>query len=101
MYRSGAGLAMNLDKWNSLSPEVQEILTQAAAEAQTFAQDWFLQNEQEQRELMEKAGMKTIKLSEEESAKWQKQANDALWEYYKGIMTPEQIAEVSKLIDRE
>lgn len=101
MYRSGAGLAMNLDKWNSLTPEVQDILVEAAAEAQTFAQDWFLQNEQEQRDLMEKAGMKTIELSDEESAKWQKLANDALWDYYKGIMSPEQIAEVAKLLGRE
>ncbi len=100
MYRSGAGLAMNLDAWNALSPEVQDILTQAAAEAQEFALDWFKQNEQEQRDLMAKAGMQFIELSAEESAKWQKLANDALWGYYKGIMTEEQIAKVAGLLGR-
>jgi len=101
MYRSGAGLAVNLDKWNSLSPEIQAIMTQAAAEAQVFAQDWFAQNEQEQRKLMAEGGMKTLALSDEESKKWNKVANDALWEYYKGIMTEEQIATVSGLFDQQ
>lgn len=100
MYRSGAGLAMNLEVWNSLSPEIQDILTQAAAEAQEFALEWFRQNEQEQRDLMAAAGMQFIELSDEETAKWQKLANDALWEYYKGIMTDEQIAKVAGLLGR-
>jgi hypothetical protein len=42
-----------------------------------------------------------LDLSEEESQKWDEVANDALWEYYKGVMTEEQIAEVSRLLERE
>jgi TRAP-type transport system periplasmic protein len=100
MYRSGAGLAVNLDTWNGLSTEIQEIMIKAAAESQVFAQDWFALSEQEQRTLMDKA-MTTLSLSDDESQKWTKVANDALWEYYEGIMTEEQIAEVSGLLERE
>ena len=99
MYRSGASLAMNLDKWNSLSPEVQDILTQAAAESQEFAKGWFLQNEQEQRKIMQEKGMKMLTLSAEESTRWNKLANDALWGYYKGLMSEAQIAQVKKLFE--
>lgn len=101
MYRSGAGLAMNLDKWESLSPEVQDILTEAVVEAQTFAQDWFLKNEQEQIEKMKAAGMEILPISEEESEKWTEIANNALWEYYQEVLTEDQVAEVSRLLGRE
>ena len=101
MYRSGAGLAMNLDKWDEMSPEVQGILTEAAIEAQTFALDWFLQNEEEQREKMQAAGMEFLSISDEASAKWTEVANDALWEYYKGIMSEEQVAKVAQLLGRK
>ena len=97
MYRSGGGVAMNLDKWNSLSSEVQDILMEAAAEVQEFAAGWFLDNEQEQRALMEQGGMEMLSLSDEESAEWTEIANEALWGYYEGILTPEQIAEVKEL----
>ena len=101
MYRSGAGLAMNLDKWNSLSPEIQDILLQAVEETQTFAQEWFLKNEQEQLEKMKAAGMEVLSLSDEASAEWTKVAQDSLWQYYEEVMTEEQIAEVSRLLGRE
>lgn len=99
MYRSGAGLAMNLDKWNSLAPEVQEILLKAVEEAQLFAQDWFAKNEQEQVELMKKGGMEVVELSGEASQKWTEIAHSALWDYYKSVLTPEQVSDVARLLD--
>lgn len=101
MYRSGAGLAMNLDKWDSLSPEVQDILTQAAAEAQEFALEWFKQTEQEQLTKMKDAGMEFISLSDEASAEWTQVADDALWEYYQEIIPADKIPTVSRLLGRE
>jgi TRAP-type transport system periplasmic protein len=98
MYRSGAGLAMNLAKWDSLSEDVQKILLEAVVEAQAFAQDWFAQNEQEQLQLMKEGGMEFLKPSEEESQKWNRVANKALWEYYKGVMTDAQASQVADLL---
>jgi TRAP-type transport system periplasmic protein len=99
MYRSGAGLAMNLDVWNGLSEEVQGIIVEAVVEAQEFAQDWFLQNEQEQMQLMREAGMEFLTLSDEEAQRWDEMANTALWNYYKGILSEEQIEAVSQLLE--
>lgn len=97
MYRSGGSVAMNLDKWDSLSPEVQEILLKAIAETQQFALDWFDKNQKEQEAIMTKDGMEILKLSDEESKRWTTVANDALWAYYDSILGAERIAEVKAL----
>ncbi|WP_019171694.1 TRAP transporter substrate-binding protein [Pseudaminobacter salicylatoxidans] len=97
MYRSGGSVAMNLDKWNSLSPEVQDILLKAIAETQTFALDWFQKNQKEQEAIMTEAGMQILTLSEEESARWNKVANDSLWAYYGTVLSAERISEIKAL----
>ncbi len=101
MYRSGAGLAMNLGVWEKLSPEIQNILLEAVVEAQAFAKDWFHKNEQEQLEKMKAAGMQILSLGEEESARWSTVADDALWAYYTEVLTEDQAAEVARLLRRE
>jgi TRAP-type C4-dicarboxylate transport system substrate-binding protein len=97
MYRSGGSVAMNLDKWDSLSPEVQDILLKAIAETQQFALDWFDKNQKEQEAIMKEAGMEILEISEEESQRWTEVANDALWAYYESILGAEKIAEVKAL----
>lgn len=97
MYRSGGSVAMNLDKWDSLSPEVQDILLKAIAETQKFALDWFDKNQKEQEAIMVKDGMKILDISPEESERWTKVANDALWAYYESTLGAERVAEVKAL----
>ncbi|WP_210168310.1 TRAP transporter substrate-binding protein DctP [Mesorhizobium sp. 1M-11] len=97
MYRSGGSVAMNLDKWDSLSPEVQDILLKAIAETQKFALDWFDKNQKEQQAIMIKDGMKVLDISPEESQRWTKVANDSLWAYYESILGAERVAEVKAL----
>jgi len=97
MYRSGGSVAMNLDKWESLSPEVQEILLQAIAETQKFALDWFDQNQKEQEAIMVKDGMEILEISDEESKRWTAIANDALWTYYESVIGAEGVARVKDL----
>ncbi len=97
MYRSGGSVAMNLDKWDSLSPEVQGILLKAIAETQKFALDWFDKNQKEQQAIMVKDGMKVLDISPEESQRWTKVANDSLWAYYESILGAERVAEVKAL----
>lgn len=99
MYRSGGSLAMNLDKWDSLSPEVQEILLKAAGETQTFALDWFDKNQKEQEELMVKDKMEILDISPEESKRWTEVANAALWAYYESTLGKERVDEVKALFE--
>jgi TRAP-type transport system periplasmic protein len=99
MYRSGGSVAMNLDKWESLSPEVQEILLKAIAETQKFALDWFDKNQKEQEAIMVKDGMEILDISEEESQRWTAVANDALWAYYESALGAEKVAEVKAFFE--
>lgn len=97
MYRSGGSVAMNLDKWDSLSPEVQDILLKAIAETQQFALEWFDKNQKEQEAIMKEAGMEILPISEEESQRWTEVANDALWGYYESTLGADKVAEVKAL----
>ncbi|WP_127143585.1 TRAP transporter substrate-binding protein DctP [Pelagibacterium montanilacus] len=99
MYRSGGSIAMNLDRWNGLSEEAQDILLQAMAETQEWTPGWFAQNLEEQTTLMQEAGMEILTLSEEEAERWNTVAVDSLWAYYETIFDAEQIAEVRALFD--
>lgn len=97
MYRSGASMAMNLDKWNSLSPEAQDIVLKAVAETQEWTRGWFAQNLDEQVALMAAAGMEVLKLTPEESARWTAVANDSLWAYYATVLDADHIAQIKAL----
>ncbi|WP_225027523.1 TRAP transporter substrate-binding protein [Xinfangfangia pollutisoli] len=97
MYRSGGGLAMNLDKWNALEPEIQQILLDSVKETQLFAQTWFADNQDEQVGLMKAAGMEVITLDPAEAERWNQVVVDALWAYYDTIYSPEQIATIKDL----
>lgn len=99
MYRSGGSVAMNLDKWNALSEEAQDILLQAMAETQEWTRGWFAQNLEEQVSLMKEAGMEVLTLSEEEAERWNDLAVEALWAYYETILSPEKITQVKALFD--
>ncbi len=97
MYRSGASLAMNLDKWDSLSPEAQAILTEAVKETQEWTRGWFAQNLEEQVGLMTAAGMEVLKVSDEESARWTALADESLWAYYATVLPADKIETVRAL----
>ncbi|KKB86690.1 hypothetical protein VW29_00905 [Devosia limi DSM 17137] len=101
MYRSGASIAMNLDKWDSLSPEAQDILLKAMAETQEWTRGWFAQNLEEQTTLMKAAGMEVLSLTPEESARWTKVANDSLWAYYATVLDAEHLASIKALLTAE
>lgn len=97
MYRSGANIVMNLDKFEALSTEVQAILQQAMAETQEWTRGWFQQNYDEQTKLMQEAGMEIITLAPEEAERWNQVANDSLWAYYETILSENQISEIKAL----
>lgn len=101
MYRSGGSLAMNLESWNALSPEAQDILIEAVRKVQAWGPDFFAGTEASEIEKMEAAGMEVVELSDEVSAEWQRISREALWAYYKGVMSAEDIATVQGLLKLE
>ncbi|MBW3095838.1 TRAP transporter substrate-binding protein DctP [Pseudohoeflea coraliihabitans] len=99
MYRSGGSVAMNLESWNNLSPEAQEILLKAVEEVQAWGGEFFAGTEAGEIEKMEAAGMEVLKLSDEAAAEWTQVARAALWDYYKGVMSAEDADKAKELLD--
>ena len=101
MYRSGVGIDMNLDKWNSLTPEQQEIINKAAAETQAWTRGWFKEKQDEQIAKMKEGGMQILTISDEEKKRWTDAAQESLWTYLGTVMAPEEFAEAERLLERK
>jgi TRAP-type C4-dicarboxylate transport system substrate-binding protein len=98
LYRNGISVKMNLEKWNGLSPEVQEIVLQAVSNTQQWATDFVAEHEAEQLKIMQDAGMEVIWLSAEDAEKWSQTADEALWAHFKDSMDEPAYTEARKLL---
>ena len=70
-------VVMNLDKWNSLTPEQQDAVTKAMAEATQFEKEQSAKYEEEDVGTIEAAGCKVIKLSDDALAEFKAAADSA------------------------
>jgi len=70
-------VVMNLDRWNSLTPEQQDAITKAMAEATQFEKEQSAKYEAEDVGTIEAAGCKVIKLSDEALAEFKAAADSA------------------------
>jgi TRAP-type C4-dicarboxylate transport system substrate-binding protein len=100
LYRSGGSIAMNLAKWKSLSPEVQEILLKAAAETQEQTRDFYAKSLAHEQATMQKAGMEFLTLTEDEGKRWKEASENALWQYYKTIVPPQKLERARELLSK-
>lgn len=74
-YASGSPLVINLEKWNSLAPEAQAIIQQAADEATQYAIQYNVENEDTYREKLENEWGATIyEFNEEDEATYSEKA---------------------------
>lgn len=101
LYRNGVGVNMNLDKWNSLPKDVQDIMMEAVQTTQIWALGWVAAFQTTQLQTMLEGGMEKLKLSPEESEKWAETANEALWAHFKQAMSQEDYAKARKLLGYE
>jgi len=101
MYRSGTGIDMNLDKWNELSEEQQQILLDAVAKTQEWTRGRFADAQEEQEKKMLEAGMEKLTLSDEEAERWTKLSQDTLWEYLATVMSEDELSGAKKLLGGE
>ncbi|MBQ9421401.1 MAG: TRAP transporter substrate-binding protein DctP [Lachnospiraceae bacterium] len=67
---SGVLLTANLDKWNSLPAEVQEIITEVATELEEVQAEHAAETTAYAYEECEKAGLEITEMTEEEKAAW-------------------------------
>jgi TRAP-type transport system periplasmic protein len=98
LYRNGVGINMNLDKWNSLPKDVQDIMMDAIESTQIWALGWVSAHHVAQLQTMLAGGMKELKLPQSELDNWAKIGNDALWAHFKSVMTSADFAKAQKLM---
>jgi tripartite ATP-independent transporter DctP family solute receptor len=70
-------VVMNLDRWNSLTPEQQDAVTKAMAEATQYEKEQSAKYEEEDVGTIEAAGCKVIKLSDDALAEFKAAADSA------------------------
>jgi TRAP-type C4-dicarboxylate transport system substrate-binding protein len=99
LYRDGTSINMNLEKWNSLAADVQEIVLEAVRETQTWAPGWVSEVQASQLAEMKNGGMKVIEFSPEEAERWRETADAALWRHFESVMSPEQYATARQLLE--
>lgn len=82
-YTAGFFVFMNLNKWNSLPPDVQKVMDEVSAEWSAKHGEAWDSSDKEGREFTLSLGNKIIPLSQEESARWAKAAAPVFDAYIK------------------
>jgi TRAP-type C4-dicarboxylate transport system substrate-binding protein len=98
-YNTDVGIIMNLDSWNSLSPESQKIIEDVIIEWEQKSFDAREQDRINDAEELQKRGMKFVAHSPEAGAAYVKMAEDAAWNRMKERMAddPETYEQLRKL----
>lgn len=78
---------MNKNKWNSLSPDVQKVLTEVAFEAKEKQAALWNQMDIEGREAFTAKGGQMINLPDAEAAKWVQKVQPVIDEYKKSMVS--------------
>jgi TRAP-type transport system periplasmic protein len=80
-YSQGFFVAMNLQKWNSLPPDLQKIITDVSKKYEEITAKAWEDSDESGRRFVSKLGHEFIELSDEESAKF-KEAVQPVFETY-------------------
>lgn len=79
-YKGTIAMIMNLNRWNNLSKNAQDMLKEASIKAETQIKAWQDKILADQRKLLADRGVKFIKFSPEDAAWYLKAAYDGAWE---------------------
>jgi TRAP-type C4-dicarboxylate transport system substrate-binding protein len=94
---------INLDKWNSLTKEEQNLLTQTVIDMEkvVWAYTWWEWAGDEYGEgAIVNAGVERIEWTDEENKSFQETWREALWDYVEGQVKPDDFARFEKLVGR-
>ena len=89
-YNTDLGVIMNLDSWNNLSPESQQIIQDVIVEWEQKSFDAREQDRVNDAEELQKRGMTFVEHSPEAGAAYVKMAEDAAWDRMKERMEDDQ-----------
>lgn len=83
-YSQGFFVTMNLDKWNSLPPDLQKIITDVSKKYEEITAKAWDESDESGKKFALKLGHEFIKLSPEESARFKDAVKPVFDEYVKG-----------------
>lgn len=98
VYRGVIGMFMNLKSWNRLPKDVQELLLKAQTRTQFWWEGYIDAVDKRQKKEAKAAGMKFIKFSNSENKEYVQLSEDALWAYFKKILSPERYNDYRQLL---
>ncbi len=101
LYRDGISIKMNLDSWNGIPEDLQNIILEAVRKTQAWSQGWVSAFQATQLAGMQAGGMKVIEFSDAEAKLWQTTASEALWAHFKTVMSAEDYATARRLLGDE
>lgn len=82
---SVAAMVMNLQKWNSLLPDIQKAITEVSEQYCEISIGIWEKNQSESLQEVKKLGVEVISLSPEENAKWQEIVKPVMQKYIDSI----------------
>ncbi|MFG6668499.1 TRAP transporter substrate-binding protein DctP [Halomonas sp. HNIBRBA4712] len=85
-FSTDMGVIVNLNKWNQLSPESQEILQEVAIEHERDSAEQLAERAIEQQAELEEDGMNVVTLEGEAAQRYADAAREATWARMKGQM---------------
>lgn len=100
-HKSNVVMAMNLDKWNSLPPDLQEILEESQYEVELEISEQREQTNAEEWEEAQSQGIEDMNWSEEDSAALYEAVQTRAWERMEEVMEPEVARELRELMTGE
>ncbi|MEM9551788.1 MAG: TRAP transporter substrate-binding protein DctP [Pseudomonadota bacterium] len=100
-FSTDLGVIVNLDKWNSLSPEAQELIQSVAIEHEKDSVAALRQKRDEDFAALDAAGMEVVSLEGEAKASYLLAAREKNWERMQGLMAeqPGGTANYDRLIE--
>jgi TRAP-type transport system periplasmic protein len=82
-------IVMNRDKWKSLPPHLQKLMTEVAAEMEPEVRAFYTEDTQRSRKAMQDAGMKFVKFSPADAKSYMDTFKKAIMDDFKKAVNPE------------
>ncbi len=101
VYRGIYGAFMNLDSWNRLPDDMQDLLLDVHKDTQSYWIGFIAAEEAKQERITKKAGVEFITFSAAENQQFQQLSKDALWAHFKGELSPDRYTKLRQLLGYE
>jgi len=101
VYRGPLGINFNQSTWDQLSGDAQDLVIDVAKDTQSWALGWLTGQHDSQRGRAKKAGMEFVKFSQADGQRYVQLSQDALWAYFKTVVSPDRYTKLRQLLGYE